>query len=181
MPLPQKTYYTIDDIYALPEGQRAELIDGKLYMMAPPSTRHQIISGWLFNQIYNFIQNNQGKCNVFNAPFAVYLAADDEKYFEPDISVICDPDKIDDKGCQGAPDWIIEIVSPASRTMDYYIKLSEYKKAGVKEYWIVDPTKKIVMVYNLRDEEPPIIYPFSAKITPLLYQNLEIDFSKLNI
>ena len=115
------------------------------------------------------------------ALFAVFIKKDRHNYVEPDISVICDLDKIDDKGCQGAPDWIIEIVSPASRTMDYYIKLSEYKKAGVKEYWIVDPTKKIVMVYNLRDEEPPIIYPFSAKITPLLYQNLEIDFSKLNI
>lgn len=180
MPLLQKTYYTIDDIYALPEGQRAELIDGELFMMAPPSTRHQVISGWLFNQIYNFIDQNQGKCSVFNAPFAVYLTADNEKYFEPDISVICDPDKIDDKGCQGAPDWIIEIVSPASRAMDYYTKLSEYKKAGVKEYWIVDPTKKIVMVYNLRDEEPPVIYPMTSKIKPLLYANLEIDFSKLS-
>lgn len=133
--------YTIKDIYALPDRQRAELIDGNIYMMAPPTTRHQRIVGALYTQIYNYLKGNRGKCEVIPSPFAVFLN-DEKNYVEPDISVICDPDKIDDDGCHGAPDWIVEIVSPGSRRMDYMIKLFKYRSAGVREYWIVDPEKK---------------------------------------
>ena len=109
MSLPQKQDYTIDDIYALPDGQRAELIDGQMYMMAPPKTIHQRISGALHATIYQYIKAQKGPCEVFAAPFAVFLSKDNKNYVEPDISVICDKDKIDDRGCNGAPDWIIEI------------------------------------------------------------------------
>ena len=141
MALPQERIYTIDDIYALPDGERAELIDGQIYYMAPPSRKHQQIAGQLFRKIADYIDSNNGTCQPYIAPFAVFLNEDDKNYVEPDISVICAPDKLNDKGCVGAPDWIIEIVSPGSRSMDYNIKLFKYRTAGVKEYWIVDPDK----------------------------------------
>lgn len=110
MALPQEQGYTIEDIYALPEGTRAELIDGKIYYMAPPNTKHQRISGFLHSKIYQYISNHNGTCETFTAPFAVFLSEDNKNYVEPDISVICDKNKLTDKGCVGAPDWIIEIV-----------------------------------------------------------------------
>ena len=110
--LAQERLYTIDDIYALPDGKRAELIDGQIYMMAPPSRKHHDILSFLHLAIGNHIAKNNGECRVYPAPFAVFLFANDSKYLEPDISVICDKSKLNDRGCNGAPDWIIEIVSP---------------------------------------------------------------------
>jgi len=146
--LRQEENYTIDDIYALPDGERAELIDGKIYYMAPPNTIHQRLVGNLFNIISNYIQSNKGDCEPFIVPFAVFLNENDKNYVEPDISVICDKSKLTDKGCNGAPDWIIEIVSPSSKSIDYFTKLFKYRSAGVREYWIVDPMKKVVMAYK---------------------------------
>lgn len=114
MALPQEKIYTIEDIYALPEGQRAELIDGRIYNMAPPNTIHQKISWKLHQAIGNYISSRHGNCDVYAAPFAVFLNKDDRNYVEPDISVICDKSKMNDKGCVEAPDWIIEIVSPST-------------------------------------------------------------------
>lgn len=149
---PQKRLFTIDDIYALPEGSRAELIDGQIYYMAPPSRTHQRLVHLFDRTIGNYIQTNGGKCEVYPAPFAVYLDQDDLNYLEPDISVICDPSKLDEKGCHGAPDWVIEIVSESSRRMDYAIKLFKYRSAGVQEYWIVDPLKQRSTVYNFQHD-----------------------------
>ena len=104
------TGYTIEDIYALPEGKRAELIDGQMYMMAAPSRTHQRICLALLRKIADYIDKKGGSCEVDIAPFAVFLNADDKTYVEPDISVICDKEKLNDKGCNGAPYWIIEIV-----------------------------------------------------------------------
>ena len=144
--------YTIDDIYALPDGKRAELIDGKIYYMAPPNTKHQTLVMDLSYQIKDYINRNHGECSVFPAPFAVFLNENDKNYVEPDISVICDKNKITDKGCNGAPDWIIEIVSPSSKQMDYYKKLFKYRTAGVKEYWVADPERELVTVYNFEKD-----------------------------
>ena len=149
MTLPQERIYTTDDIYNLPDGERAELIDGQIYYMAPPTRRHQLIAGNLFTIINTYIKSREGSCEPYIAPFAVFLNADDKNYVEPDISVICDKSKLTDKGCNGAPDWIIEIVSSGSRRMDYYTKLFKYRTAGVREYWIVDPDKKRITVYDL--------------------------------
>lgn len=140
--------YTIEDIYALPDGKRAELIDGQIYDMAPPNRRHQRLSWKLHQAIANYIDIKEGECEVYAAPFAVFLNEDDINYVEPDISVICDQSKLTDKGCNGAPDWIIEIVSPGSKRMDYLIKLFKYRNAGVKEYWIVDSEKNRITAYN---------------------------------
>ena len=150
--LRKETNYTIEDIYALPEGERAELIEGQIYYMAPPGTNHQRLVHFFDREIGNYIQKNRGECEVFPAPFAVFLNKNDKTYVEPDISVICDKNKITDKGCNGAPDWIIEIVSPSSRKMDYYKKLFKYRTAGVREYWVVDQDKKIVTVYNFEQD-----------------------------
>ncbi len=144
--------YTIDDIYALPDCKRAELVDGQIYYMAPPSRTHQKLSMQLSNKISDYIKRNNGNCEVYAAPFAVFLNNDEINYMEPDISVICDLTKLDDKGCHGAPDWIIEIVSPSSKQMDYFTKLFKYRSSGVREYWIVDSAIEQVIVYSFEKE-----------------------------
>ena len=180
MKLPQQRIYTLDDIYALPDGERAELIDGQIYYMAPPSRKHQEILGRLYRTIADYIDSKGGSCKPYIAPFAVFLNGDDKNYVEPDISVICKPDKLNDKGCNGAPDWIIEIVSPGSRKMDYYTKLFKYRTAGVREYWIVDPDKNRVTVYNFESEDTSE-YTFSEIAKAGIYEDLMIDFSQFNI
>ena len=174
----QEKLYTIDDIYALPDGERAELIDGQIYYMAPPTRKHQRIVGEIFAIIRAYINTNNGSCEVDIAPFAVFLNENDTIYVEPDISVICDPNKLTDKGCSGAPDWIIEIVSPSSRRMDYFTKLFKYRTAGVREYWIVDPEKDRIFVYNFESEDTED-YTFSDSIKADIYEDLYINFSDI--
>ena len=176
----QLEYSTIEDIYNLPDGQRAELIDGELYMMATPSRMHQELVMILSNSIFNYIQGKKGDCKVYPAPFAVFLNTDDTIYLEPDISVICDKNKLTDEGCKGAPDWIVEIVSPSSRPIDYNKKLFKYRTAGVREYWIVDALKQLIMVYNF-EHDTFEQYSFSDKVRAGIYGDLEIDFSEIEI
>lgn len=173
--------HTIEEIYALPEGERAELINGELYMMATPTTIHQMLLGELYYLIAGYIKNNDGLCTVIAAPFGVFLHNDDSVYLEPDIIVICEKEKIDNKGCHGAPDWVIEIVSPSSKKLDYVIKLAEYQKAGVREYWIVDPLKKIVMVYPLEKDGAPVIYRFTEQVRVGIYEGFAIDFAEIEL
>lgn len=168
--------YTIEDIYALPEGERAELIDGQIYYLATPSRTHQRLLFSLSRKIADYIDAHQGTCEVDIAPFAVFLNNDDINYVEPDISVICDSSKLDEKGCHGAPDWIIEIVSPGSKSMDYYKKLLKYNTAGVREYWIVDPTKELVMVYRF-EKETMDQYSFGEDIPVGIYDDFSIRIS----
>jgi Uma2 family endonuclease len=179
MALVQQKSYTIDDIYALPEGQRAELIDGRLYMMAPPIRIHQKLISQFTKIIGNYTDTRQGTCEVYPAPFAVFLNEDDLNYVEPDISVICDKGKLNDKGCNGAPDWIIEIVSPSTSRIDYGIKLFKYRSAGVREYWIVNPYKKSVMVYDLEKDEQSNQYDFDDAIYSCIYKDLKINIAPL--
>ena len=179
MLLPKENTYTTDYIYSLPEGQRAELIDGVIYDMAPPNTLHQRIVMNLSAEIRNYIKNHHGSCEVFPAPFAVFLNADDRNYVEPDISVICDNDKLDDKGCNGAPDWIIEIASPGTKRIDYSIKLFKYRSAGVREYWIVNPRTRIVNVYDFEKEALTDQYFFDDDIQVCIYDDLTINIAEL--
>lgn len=179
MPLSQQNnQYTLEDIYALPDGQRAELIDGQIYYMAPPTRKHQRILLSLSRLIADYIDKRNGSCEINIAPFAVFLNADDKNYVEPDISVICSPEKLTDKGCTGAPDWIIEIVSPGSRRVDYLTKLFKYRSAGVREYWIVDPDKNRILVYNFESEDTGD-YTFADSVKAGIYNDLEIDFSTI--
>ena len=157
MALPaEKERYTFADVLTWEENERAEIIDGEAVMMAPPSTAHQLISGALFAQLHNFLEGK--KCQVIPAPFAVRLFEKDgdspddvDTMVEPDISVVCDRDKLDGKGCKGAPDMVVEILSPSTHRHDRITKYNLYQRAGVREYWIVEPETQTVQVF-LRNE-----------------------------
>lgn len=179
MPLLKNDSYTTNYIYSLPEGERAELIDGTIYNMAPHNRIHQDILLELCAEIRNYIKGKNGDCKVYPAPFAVFLNNDNKTYVEPDISVICDKNKLDDKGCNGAPDWIIEIISPSTKRMDYGIKLFKYRTAGVREYWIVNPSTKTVNVYDLEYDKLTDLYDFDTDIPVCIYDDLKINISEL--
>ncbi len=179
MPQLKEKNYTIKDIYALPDGQRAELIDGVIYDMTPPNRMHQELVSQFTKTIGQYIDKNDGLCKVYPAPFAVFLNKDDKNYVEPDISVICDKSKLDDRGCNGAPDWVIEITSPSNPQHDYGIKLFKYRNAGVREYWIVNPQKKTVMVYDFENETKSNQYSFEDDIPVCIYDNLVINIENM--
>ena len=180
MPFPIGRIYTIEDIYALPDGERTELIDGQIYYMAPPLRQHQKISFALSRYIADYIDRKGGSCEVYSAPFAVFLNEGDTTYVEPDISVICDSKKLNDKGCSGAPDWIIEIVSSGSHRMDYYTKLFKYRSTGVREYWIVGPDKNKITIWDFEGDAVEE-YTFHDSVPSHIYNNLTIDFPKLDL
>lgn len=179
MALADTSHYTISDIYALPEGQRAELIDGRIYNMAPPGMTHQRIVTRISSAINTYIQQKHGSCEVFVAPFAVFLNDDDRNYLEPDVSVICDDNKLDVRGCHGAPDWIIEVTSPSDPQRDYGLKLFKYRTAGVREYWIINPQKKTVTVYDFEKEQYSNQYNFEDDISVCIFSDLIINMNRL--
>ena len=170
--------YTAEDYYELPEDTRVELIDGVFYDMAAPSLNHQLIVSELNRQIGNYIKEKGGPCKVLPAPFTVKLY--DDVVVEPDISVICDPQKLSEKGCDGAPDWVIEVVSPSSSGKDYIRKLQLYRSAGVREYWIVDSSSDMVTVYSLAGQElNPKTYTMKDTIKVGIYEDFSIDMGTL--
>lgn len=178
MASPQEKIYTEEDYYNLPEDVRAELIDGQFYNMSAPSRFHQEILMELSATIRNYIKEKGGSCRVYPAPFAVKLLNDKTTIVEPDISVICDTKKLTDKGCSGAPDWIIEIVSPSNPSHDYITKLSMYHSAGVREYWIVDPQNNEIHVYSMESGAfATKTYSFRDTIKAGIFDDLSIDFS----
>ena len=181
MPLPQATEYTAQDYWNLPEGTRAELIGSELYSMAPPSRTHQAIVTNLAKKIGVFIDANGGPCEVYVAPLAVNLNADDSTYVEPDVMVICDPSKLNDRGCNGAPDLVVEVVSPSSRRMDYATKTSLYMSAEVREYWVVDPEKAMTTVFLFEQKDfAPVIYPFATPVPVGIYdEKLQVTMAQL--
>ena len=172
-------HYTSEDYWNLPEEERAELINGKFYDMAPPSRIHQKLVSKLTALFNQYIADHHGSCEVYPAPFAVNLDADDKDWVEPDVSVICDPNKLTDRGCSGAPDLIFEIVSPASRKMDYSLKNMIYSQAGVREYWIVDPAKEKVVVCCYENDSDPCLYSFDADVPVGIYPGLTIRIRDL--
>ena len=157
MPVPApKDHYTFADCLTWGESERIEIINGEAVMMAPPSRTHQEVSGALFAQLYAFLEGK--KCRVYSAPFAVRLFEKDgdtpedvDTMVEPDISVVCDSSKLDDAGCKGAPDLVMEILSPSTMRHDRFTKFNLYQRAGVREYWIVDPVDKSVQAFLLED------------------------------
>lgn len=183
MALPQKQFYTTQDYWNLPEDVRAELIDGQIYYQAAPSRMHQEILMELSTIIRNYIRSKKGSCKVYPAPFAVNLSTNSENNIvEPDISVICDHSKLTDKGCSGAPDLIIEIVSPGNPGHDFIHKLNLYAKSGVREYWIVDPRTETILVYYLEQKDFSVkTYTFQDKIKVNIYEDFIIDFRELDL
>lgn len=155
MALPvEKGKYTFADVLSWDENERIEIIDGEAVMMAPPSRVHQEIVAELTRQFGNYLEGK--RCRVYPAPFGVRLFERDgespenvDTMVEPDISVVCDRNKLDKNGCKGAPDLIIEILSPSTQRHDRLVKLDLYQRAGVREYWIVDPENQTVQVLLL--------------------------------
>lgn len=140
---------------------------------------HQDVLLWICVEIRQYIRSKGGKCKVIPAPFGVFLNKDNKNYVEPDIVVVCDRDKLDDRGCHGAPDWVIEIVSPYSKSMDYCRKLGAYQSAGVREYWIVDAEKETVIVYDLERDEAPKMYHFDDSVKSDVLEDFAVDFGEL--
>lgn len=184
MPLPMtlEKYCTVEDFYNMPEDIRAELIDGQVYYMAAPDRLHQDISGELHFIIKSYIKSKGGRCRVYAAPFGVQLRVDKNTVLEPDITVICDSDKLTKRGCLGAPDWIIEITSPSNQSHDYITKLGIYHEAGVREYWIVDTRNMTIHVYGLAPDNFSLdVYSFGDTVKAGIYEDLFIDFSSLDL
>ncbi|EHQ89802.1 Uma2 family endonuclease [Desulfosporosinus youngiae] len=184
MPIPEaKEKYTYADYLTWPEGERWEIIDGVPHMQAAPSTVHQEILMEISRQIANHLKDRS--CKVYPAPFCVRLTKGDEisnedikKVVEPDITIVCDKSKVDEKGCNGAPDMIIEIISPSSVKTDRIIKFNMYEKVGVKEYWIVEPEVKIVSVFVLQENGRygrQEVYSEEDQITLNIIPDLTID------
>ncbi len=169
--------YTREDIMALPEGRRAEIINGQWYDMATPGARHQEIVSILTRKIGNYIEENGGDCKIFPAPFAVFLNENAHNWLEPDITVICDKDKIQEDGCHGAPDLVVEVTSPSTFKKDISKKLFLYRTAGVKEYWIVNPDTSSTLKYAFDDNIEKIDgdqIPFHGELTSYLYPGFSI-------
>ena len=175
--------YTIEDRNALPEDHPYELIDGVIYNMASPALRHQSISGAIYRQLWNYVDSQGGDCIPFIAPTDVRLDRDERTMVVPDVFVICQPDddRMDnDKYINGAPDLIIEVLSPSTRRKDMFTKLYKYEEAGVREYWIVDPNKEKVIVYIFGEESDVSLYRFDSEVPVGIYQGkCRIDFQRV--
>jgi len=181
--------YTYRDYLAWPEDLRSEIINGIIFDMTPaPSRQHQAISRNMFLQLHNFFRDRS--CEVYYAPFDVRLPRGNEKdsdidtVVQPDISVICDKKKLDDAGCRGAPDFIIEIQSPSTAAKDLREKLDLYEKHGVKEYWVVSPEQEIVMAFTFSSRKEygkPAVFMKGETIESSAFQGLQVDLGEVFI
>lgn len=156
VPLPQERRYTYADLLAWDDNTRYELYDGQPVALASPSNAHQLICAELLRQLANYLVGK--RCKVYPAPFDVRLFEEKNDspeevsaVVQPDLSVICDSSKTDGHGCKGAPDMVVEVTSPSTARYDRLLKFNLYQRAGVREYWIVDPAARVVSVYTLKD------------------------------
>ena len=186
----ENTTYNYNDYLTYKENDRIEIIGGKIYNMAPaPSRIHQQLISDISYELQHYIKRNNGSCKVYVAPFDVILinygeeANNSKNIVQPDISVICDKSKLTDKGCTGSPNMIIEVVSKFNPSNDYIRKAFLYEKYKVQEYWIVNPMKKNILVYNLTDNgyDTPNIYSFDDVVPVSIFKDLNIDFSSLDL
>jgi len=180
----EEPYYTYADYkeWELDEGERYEIIDGEAYAMSAPNTRHQEILGGLFSQIYNYLQGKP--CKVFPSPFDVRLfyAEDesDDTVVQPDISVICDKTKLGPEGCRGAPDLVVEILSPSNTAIEMERKRKLYQEAGVREYWVVDPENNGLTVYLPQKDEMVIkMYQNADAVSAAVLPGLRIALEQV--
>lgn len=182
--------HTYKDYLTYDENDRIEIINGEIYNMSPaPSRIHQKLISELSYALQYHIKSNNGSCEVYQSPFDVILINDNEEIenstniVQPDISVICDKSKLTDKGCTGSPNMIIEIVSKYNPSNDYIRKTALYEKYKVQEYWIVNPIKRNILIYNLIDTgyDTPNIYSFDDIVPVSIFKDFNIDFSSLDL
>ena len=176
----QQGSYTIDDYRALPDEQRVELIDGYFYDMSAPTFLHQRIGGEVYRQIANFIMDHGGDCQPLIAPVDIQLDCDEKTMVQPDVAILCHNDKVRRWGVYGAPDFVLEVISPSTRRKDCTKKLAKYMAAGVREYWILDPYQKTLIVYFFESEVCPKIYGLDKPVPIEIYNGaLEIQFNHI--
>jgi len=172
--------YTYSDYLKWDDNVRRELIDGKVYLMAGPNRRHQEISSNLNDQLKAFLKGKS--CKVYYAPFDVRLNADtlDDTVVQPDLVIICDRSKLDEAGCKGAPDMVVEILSPSTSHYDKTTKLKRYLKAGIREYWIIDPETQSLAV-NIQKDSSYITHVYTNKETTPVHvlEGCSIDLSEV--
>lgn len=181
MPLPktQTTLLTLNEYESLPDDVRAEVFDGQIYYMASLSQDHQTLLLELSGILNSYVKKKGGNCRVFPAPFDVKLADNPLIIVQPDIMIVCDKNKLDGKRCNGAPDFVIEIVSPGNSSDDYIRKLYYYKNYGVREYWIVDPIRKTISVNYFEKDLISVPYTFNSNVKVNIYADLYIDFAEI--
>ena len=173
--------YTLEDYLRLPDDQRVELIDGVFYDMAAPTTIHQGVAGFLHKKFLDFVMENKGPCFPFISPVDVQLDCDDKTVVQPDVLVVCDRTKYKNGRIFGAPDLVIEVLSPSTRRKDMQLKMYKYAGAGVREYWMVDPDKKLVVQYDLEHLGIPAIYNFQSVIPVLIWDSAcRIDLGEMD-
>ncbi len=177
----QSEIITLEQYENLPEDIRAEIFEGQIYYMSSPSQIHQTILTELLVAIRSYLKKKGSSCQVFPAPFDVKLSDRPLTIVQPDIMIVCDKDKLDGKRCNGAPDFIIEIISPSNPADDYIRKLYYYKNHGVREYWIVDPRRRVVTVNYFEGNILNIQYSFDSTIKVNIYDDLWIDFIALGL
>lgn len=177
----RKGEYTLEDYYNMPEDRRVELIDGVIYDMAAPTPLHQLIAGAVYAGIRAFIRENGGDCIPFIAPADVQLDCDSRTMVQPDVFILCKRDKLKRFGIYGAPDFVLEILSDSTRKKDMTVKLTKYMEAGVREYWVIDPEKRLLIVYIGKEEGIPRLYPLQGDVGMDLYDGkLRIDLNEIN-
>jgi len=177
---PQPQITTLEQYEALPEDVRAEIFDGQINYMASPSQIHQSILLELITLLNSYVKSRKGDCKVFPAPFDVKLSDHPLTIVQPDIMIVCDNDKLDENRCNGAPDFIIEIVSPGNASHDYIRKAYYYENYGVREYWIVDPKRRMITVNYFEGDLINVAYSFDATIKVNIYDDLYINFSDIS-
>ncbi|MCD8337267.1 MAG: Uma2 family endonuclease [Lachnospiraceae bacterium] len=176
----QQGDYTLEDYFALPEERRVELIDGVIYDMAAPTLLHQAIGDSLQTLFNNYIRNKHGSCRAFTSPVDVQLDCDDRTMVQPDIIILCDLSKIRWGRVYGAPELVVEILSSSTLKKDRSLKLSKYKRAGVREYWMIDPKRKTVLVYEFEKRDTATLYGFDASVPVGIYGGeCKIDFAQI--
>ena len=176
---------TVEDYLALPEDRRVELIEGVFYDMAAPTIAHQMIAMDIWKYMREYVDKNGGNCIPFIAPADVQLFHDNKTMVQPDVFVVCNRDKITRQRVHGAPDMIVEVTSQSTWRIDAYLKLIKYREAGVREYWIVFPDAKKVVVYLFEKNEEvkdlqPVEYTFADKVPVGIWDNrCEVDFAEI--
>lgn len=172
--------YTVADYYAWPQDERIELIDGVIYDMSAPQLMHQDLVGEMSYALKTYIRKNKGKCRVYEAPVDVQLDCDDKTMVQPDVIVVCDKDKFTKKNVFGAPDLVVEVLSKWTKKKDMSIKLSKYINAGVREYWMIDPEKEVVIVYDIENDLQVGVYNFESQIPVQIFGgDCVIDFKEI--